>query len=100
MSCRPLRRNGLLRSRNSQDQETGGLLRPRLEGTAFFFALRETFGVLGISPGKTSGADGRAQGVGQGLAEAFDVGVVFGFDHDAGQLLCSGIAEDHAAVFS
>jgi hypothetical protein len=30
------------------------------------------------------GADGGAEGIGQGLAEAVDVGLVFGFDHDAG----------------
>jgi hypothetical protein len=45
-------------------------------------------------------ADGGAEGVGQGLAEALDVGVVFGFDHDAGELLRAGIAEDDAAVFA
>jgi len=34
------------------------------------------------------------------LAEALDVGVVFGFDHDAGELFCAGIAEDDAAIFA
>src|SRR6266481_7775845 len=45
-------------------------------------------------------ADGGAEGVGKGLAEALDVGVVFGFDHDACELLGAGIAEDDAAVFA
>lgn len=49
---------------------------------------------------RISGADGGAEGVGQGLAEALDVGVVFGFDHDTGQLLCAGIAENNAAIFA
>jgi len=49
---------------------------------------------------KTSGADGGAKGVRQGLAEALDVGVVFGFDHDAGELLRAGVAEDDAAIFA
>lgn len=34
------------------------------------------------------------------MAEALDVGVVFGFDHYAGELLRAGIAEDDAAVFA
>jgi hypothetical protein len=34
------------------------------------------------------------------LAEALDVGVVFGFDHDTGKLFGAGIAEDDAAVFA
>jgi hypothetical protein len=34
------------------------------------------------------------------LAEALDVGVMFGFDHDAGELLGAGIAEDDAAIFA
>src|SRR6267142_3205878 len=46
------------------------------------------------------GADGGAEGVGEGLAEALDVGVVLGFDHDAGELLGAGIAEHDAAVFA
>jgi hypothetical protein len=46
------------------------------------------------------GADGGAQGVGQGLREALDVSIVFGFDHDAGELFGAGIAEDHAAIFA
>jgi hypothetical protein len=32
------------------------------------------------------------------LAEALDVGVVFGFDHDAGELLGAGVAKDDAAI--
>jgi len=47
-----------------------------------------------------SGADGGAEGVGQGLGETLDVGVVFGFDHDAGELLGAGIAEDDSAIFA
>src|ERR1700730_5995529 len=43
-------------------------------------------------------ADRGAQGVGQGLAETQDVGVVLGFDHDAGERLGAGIAEDHAPI--
>jgi len=34
------------------------------------------------------------------MGEALDVGIVFGFDHDAGELLGAGISEDDAAVFS
>ena len=34
------------------------------------------------------------------MAEALDVGVVFGLDHDAGELLGAGVAEDDAAVFT
>src|SRR6266480_3222247 len=45
-------------------------------------------------------ADGRAEGVGQGLAEALDVGIVFGFDHDAGELLGAGVAKDDAAILA
>jgi hypothetical protein len=33
---------------------------------------------------RLSGADGGAEGVGEGLREALDVGVMFSFDHDAG----------------
>lgn len=51
-------------------------------------------------PRKISGADGGAEGVGEGLAEALDVGVVFGFDHDAGELLRARVAENDAAVFA
>ena len=39
-------------------------------------------------------------GLGQGLAEALDVGFVFGFYHDAGELLGSGITKNDAAVFA
>ena len=45
-------------------------------------------------------ADGGANGVGEGLAEAMDVGVVLGFDHDAGELLGTGVAKHHAAAFA
>ena len=34
------------------------------------------------------------------MAEALDIGVVFGFNHDAGELLRAGIAEDDAAIFA
>jgi len=47
-----------------------------------------------------SGADGGAEGVGEGLGEALDVGVVFGFDHDASEGFGAGVAEDDAAVFA
>jgi len=43
------------------------------------------------------GANGGMQGVGERLAEALDVGFVFGFDHDAGQLLGAGVTQHHAA---
>ena len=46
------------------------------------------------------GADGGAKGVGERLGETLDVGVVFGFDHDAGELLGAGIAQDDAAIFA
>src|SRR6266403_1151806 len=46
------------------------------------------------------GADGRTEGVGEGLAEALDVGVMLGFDHDASELFGAGIAEHDAAVFA
>jgi hypothetical protein len=47
-----------------------------------------------------SGADGGAEGVGEGLAEAVDVGFVFSFDHDAGELLGAGIAKDDASIIA
>jgi len=43
------------------------------------------------------GADRRMEGVGKRLAEALDVGFVFGFDHDAGKLLGPGVTQHHAA---
>jgi len=46
------------------------------------------------------GADGGTEGVGEGLAEALDVGFVFGFDHDTGELLGAGIAKDDAAIIA
>ena len=52
-----------------------------------FARTDETFDI-----GLGSSADGRAEGVGEGLAEALDVGFVFGFDHDAGELLGAGVA--------
>src|SRR5712691_2938062 len=45
-----------------------------------------------------SGADGGAEGVGERLAEALDIGFVFGFDHDASELLGTGVAKDDAAI--
>src|SRR6516164_8209101 len=45
-------------------------------------------------------ADRGAEGVSEGLAEALDVGFVFCFHHDAGQLLGSGITKNNAAVFA
>src|SRR5260370_37432162 len=45
-------------------------------------------------------ADGGAEGVGEGLGEAVDIGFVFGFDHDAGELLGARVAKDDAAVFA
>ncbi len=45
-------------------------------------------------------ADRGAEGAGEGLAEALDVGVVFGFDHDAGKLFRAGVAENDAAIFA
>src|SRR5258708_21765830 len=53
-----------------------------------------------VCSGLRSGADGGAEGGGDGVGEALDVGIVFGFDHDAGELLGAGIAEDNAAVFA
>lgn len=47
---------------------------------------------------RRSGADRRTDGVGERLAETLDVGIVFGFDHDAGELLRAGITKDDAAV--
>ncbi len=47
-----------------------------------------------------SGADGGTEGAGEGLGEALDVGVAFGFDHDAGELFGAGIAQDDAAIFA
>jgi hypothetical protein len=44
--------------------------------------------------------DGGAEGVGEGLAEALDVGFVFGFDHDAGELLGAGVAKDDPAIIA
>lgn len=46
------------------------------------------------------GADGGAESVGERLAKALDVGVVFGFDHDARELFGAGIAEDDAPIFA
>src|SRR5712691_5224325 len=42
--------------------------------------------------------DGGAEGVGERLAEAVDIVLVFGFDHDAGKLLGAGVAQDDAAI--
>jgi hypothetical protein len=38
--------------------------------------------------------------VGEGLAEALDVGFAFGFDHDAGELLGAGVAKDDPAIIA
>src|SRR5215470_7642443 len=54
--------------------------------------------VRGHSPGSSGqteplcdlSADRGADGAGDGLGEALDVGVMFGFDHDAGELLSTG----------
>src|ERR1700693_341317 len=43
-------------------------------------------------------ADRGTEGVGEGLAEALDVGFAFGFDHDAGELLGAGVAKDDPAI--
>ena len=45
-----------------------------------------------------SGAYGGAEGVGEGFAVTLDVGFMFGFDHDAGELLGTRVAEDDAAI--
>ena len=47
-----------------------------------FFALHAEFG---------------ADGVGDGVGVALHGGFVFGFDHDAGQRLGAGVADDDAA---
>jgi hypothetical protein len=49
---------------------------------------------------RSSGADGRSQGTGDGLRKALDVGVVFGFDHNAGERLGARVAKNHAAIIS
>src|SRR5882724_5003366 len=53
-----------------------------------------------VCSGLRSAADGGAEGGGDGAGEALDVGIVLGFDHDAGELLGAGIAEDNAPVFA
>src|SRR5215472_12169979 len=45
-------------------------------------------------------ADGRAQGGGQRVAEALHVSFVFGFDHDARELLGAGIPQNDAAILA
>jgi hypothetical protein len=45
-------------------------------------------------------ADRGAEGLGKGLREALNVGMVLRFDHDAGELLGSRIAENDAAIFA
>src|SRR5260370_15386803 len=45
-----------------------------------------------------SGTDGGAEGVGERLAEALDIGFVFGLDHDARELLGTGGAQHDATV--
>ena len=74
----------------------GALAILRLATTRFLAAL----GVADELLRGRSGADGGAQGVGEGLAEALNVGVLLGFDHDAGELLGAGVAEHDAAVFA
>ncbi len=34
------------------------------------------------------------------MGKTLDVGIVFGFDHDAGELFGAGIAENDAAIFA
>jgi len=46
------------------------------------------------------GTDGRAEGSGEGLAEALHIGVGFRFDHDAGKRFGAGIAQNDAAIFA
>src|SRR5689334_6560415 len=50
--------------------------------------------------GDLLGADGGAKGVCQGLAKTLDVGFMFGFDHNAGELLGTRIPKNDAAVFA
>ena len=45
-------------------------------------------------------ADRSAEGVREGFAVALHVGVVFGFDHDAGERLGAGVAKHDAAGFA
>ena len=52
------------------------------------------------TPKTASGADGGAECRGDGLGKAFDVGVMFGFDHDSRKLFRAGIAQYDAAVFA
>jgi hypothetical protein len=59
--------------------EAGGASRP--------FRLRRWSGLKGLR----LDADRQTQRLGDRLAEALDVGVVFGFDHDASKRLGTGI---------
>jgi hypothetical protein len=59
---------------------------------------KQTFGITVFSLcsektaiGSGSCADGGAEGGGEGLAETLDVGIVLGFDHDAGEGFGAGI---------
>ena len=63
-------------------------------------ALHRSANLDNATDGGRSGADGGAEGGGDGMGEALDVGIVFGFDHYASELLGAGIAEDDAAVFA
>src|SRR5260370_16957309 len=47
---------------------------------------------------KRLSGDGGAEGVGERLAEALDIGFVFGLDHDARELLGTGVAQHDATV--
>ena len=55
---------------------------------------------VGPYNGDQLGADGGTEGGGDGLGEALDVGIVFGFDHDAGELFGAGVAKNDAAVLA
>src|SRR5260370_7797597 len=47
-----------------------------------------------------SGTDGGAEGVGERLAEALDIGFVFGLHHDARELLGTGVPQHDPTVLA
>src|SRR4029077_11307882 len=47
---------------------------------------------------RSSGADGRSQGTGDGLRKTLDVGVVFRLDHNAGERLGAGVAKNDPPI--